>query len=210
VSAPEPRSPFAGHLAPGRHGAAGDAGVTLQERRASVVEIVALRGGEGAVAAACRDAFGAEPPAPGRSTGGARTTLLGLGPSNWLVVAPPDLPGALAADLRERIGQAALVADQSAGFVLLRVAGARARETLAKGCRVDLHPREFGPGRVARTPIAQVGTVLRQVDDAPRFDLLTSAITARSFAEFLLHAAAEFGVEVLPPAPHQEEARTRA
>jgi len=209
VSAPETRSPLGDHFHPGRRGAAGAAGVTLQERRASVVEIVSLRGRDDAVAEACRTSFGAELPPPGRSAG-RHATLLGLAPSNWLVVAPPDLPGALAAELRAALGPAALVADQSTGFVMLRLAGPRARDALAKGCRVDLHPREFAAGRVARTPIAQVNVILHRVGDAPTFDLLAPSSTARSFAHFLLEAAGEFGAEILPPAPHLQEPRTSA
>jgi sarcosine oxidase subunit gamma len=199
VSAPEPRSPFAGHLEPGRHGAPGEAGTTLRELRASLVEIVALRGREGEIAAACRDVLGVEAlPSPGAAAG-ARAALLGLAPGTWLAVAPPEPPGALAARLAAAIGSAALVADQSAGLAGLRLAGTRARAALAKGCRVDLHPREFGPGRVARTPIAQTPAILRRRDDPPSFDLFVPSTLARSFAEFLLASAAEFGCDVLPP-----------
>lgn len=89
------------------------------------------------------------------------------------------------------------VADQSGGFVLLRLSGPAAAEVLARGCRLDLHESAFGIGAVARTPIAQVGVILHRT--APTtFEMLVPATLARSFAHFLTTAAAPYGCAVLP------------
>jgi sarcosine oxidase subunit gamma len=67
---------------------------------------------------------------------------------------------------------------------------------LSRGCRVDLHPRAFGPGRAASTMIAHVGCLVHQVDDAPSYDLVVFSTFAQTFLEWLLHAAAEDGLVV--------------
>jgi len=198
VSAPEPRSPLRGHLEPAHHGAAGSTGVTLQELEASIVEIVTRRRRAVAVAAAFQAVFGAAPPSPGRAAQAGVATLVAIAPDDWLVLGAPAAPGEMVTRLAASFAGDALVADQSAGYAVLRIGGGAARATLAKGCRVDLHPREFGPLRVARTLIAQVPTILFQVDAAPRFDLLVPSTLARSFVHFLLESAAEFGCEVIP------------
>ena len=199
MSAPEPRSPRRGLLEPGHHGAEG-AGVTLQELDSSIVEIVARRRRADAVAAAFQATFGAAPPPPGRAALAGGSALVAIAPDDWLVLGSPGAPGEAATRLATSFAGDALVADQSAGYATLRVGGQAARAALAKGCRVDLHPRAFGPLRVARSPIAQVPTILLQLDGAPRFDLLVPSPLARSFAHFLLESAAEFGCSVLPPA----------
>ena len=161
----------------------------MSARSTSLVEIAARRGQAAAAGAALRAVLGAMPPLPGHATVGASATLLWIAPDTWLAVAPPEPPGALAARLAAALGPAAAVIDQSCGLAVLRLDGPRAREVLARGCRIDLHPRAFGPGRVARTIVAQIPTILHQLDDAPSFELLVPSTLARSFGEFLEAAA---------------------
>ena len=88
--------------------------------------------------------------------------------------------------------------DLSAGRTVIRLSGPRARDVLAKGCGLDLHPRAFAVGRCTQTPVAHVGALLHHVDDAV-WDLYVPRSTARHFWEWLTEAAAEFGGEVLDP-----------
>src|SRR5207302_506874 len=71
--------------------------------------------------------------------------------------------------------------------------GALARETLMKGCSLDLHPRSFTPGQCAQTMLARAQIILHQIDGAPSYDLYPR----RSFAEYLwlwlCDAMAEYG-----------------
>ena len=100
--------------------------------------------------------------------------------------------GSLFREVRQHAPDCAVV-DQTHGKSVLRVVGVNAPAVLAKGCRIDLHPREFGPGRTAVTPIARINAVLHQVDAAPTFDLILPATLARSFFEWLEMSAAEYG-----------------
>jgi sarcosine oxidase subunit gamma len=98
--------------------------------------------------------------------------------------------------------QRCAVTDVSESRTCIHVRGPRARDLLAKGCPLDLHPRVFGPGRCAGTLMAKAGVTLHQVagDDAPdgpAYDLYTT----RSFADYLWRwledAAREYGLAVL-------------
>ena len=76
------------------------------------------------------------------------------------------------------------------------MSGARARDALAKGIPVDLHPGAFGPGDAAITTVAYIGVALWQVDDAPTYEFIVPRSYFIAFHEWLIAAAAEFGVRV--------------
>jgi len=71
------------------------------------------------------------------------------------------------------------VTDVSESRTTIAIGGPRARDLLAKGTSIDLHPRVFGPGACAQTGFAGANIILRQIDDAPTFELLV----LDSFAE---------------------------
>jgi sarcosine oxidase, subunit gamma len=109
-------------------------------------------------------------------------TILWLGPDEWLVLTPPGAEAAIIARLREALSAIhAAVTDVSGNHARLRLAGPLAREVLAKGCSLDLHPRRFQSGQCAQTLILRCGVILHQIDDRPSYDLMPR----RSFAEYL-------------------------
>jgi sarcosine oxidase subunit gamma len=121
-------------------------------------------------------------------------TVLWLGPDEWLVLTPPRAEAATIARLREALaGIHAAITDVSGNHAWLRLAGRNARDVLAKGCGLDLHPRRFQPGQCAQTLIVRCGVILHQLDDRPSYDVLPR----RSFAEYLWmwlsDAVAEYG-----------------
>jgi sarcosine oxidase subunit gamma len=61
---------------------------------------------------------------------------------------------------------------------------------LAKGCRLDFHPRAFGPGRVAGATLAHVNAVIQQTSDLPKFRVIVLSSFAQHIAEWLEHATA--------------------
>jgi sarcosine oxidase subunit gamma len=113
-----------------------------------------------------------------------------------MVVAEDLEDGALYQSLLEELQDVAAVIDQSHGRAALRLSGPRARDVLAKGCRLDLHPRAFSPGMCAQTSIAQIGTLLHQLDEAPTYDLYVFAGYALDFLDWLSASAAEFGYRI--------------
>ena len=78
------------------------------------------------------------------------------------------------------------------------ISGSASRDLLAKGCALDLHPSAFREGGCAVTRFAQLRCVLHHVGVGYR--LLVGRSHAASLAEWLVEAAAEFGLEVKVPA----------
>ena len=60
-----------------------------------------------------------------------------------------------------------VVTDLSASRAVIEIAGAHARTLLQKGCGLDLHPREFGPGQCAQTLFAKLPVIIDQLARRP-------------------------------------------
>jgi sarcosine oxidase subunit gamma len=192
------RSALAGVARPGRFGNPdGEPGVTLAERSGIGLATVAARKGQ---AAALREqvlsVYGVALPDGARLAAGPDVSFIGTGPGQWLAVSGRMAHGALAGDLAATLKGLASVSDQSDGRAILRISGSRARDVLAKGLPIDLHPSVFGPGSAATSVIALMGVTLWQVDDAPTYDLAVFRSLAGSFWTWLTDSAAEFGCRV--------------
>lgn len=119
--------------------------------------------------------------------------VLWLGPDEWLVVAPAGRADGLVATLRAAIGsERGAVTDVSAQRTAVVVRGSGARELLAKGCSIDLHPRVSPRGTCVQTLLAQTGvTLVVHDDEASDFLLLVRASFAAYLAGWLADAAVE-------------------
>jgi sarcosine oxidase, subunit gamma len=121
----------------------------------------------------------------------ASADVLWLGPDEWLVVGAPGRDD-IEALLRSAAGDAHVgVTDVSAQRTALLVGGPKARDLLAHGCALDLHPREFGPGRCAQTMLARAQVVLaaKEGDD---FHVFVRSSFAGYLADWILDAAVEY------------------
>jgi sarcosine oxidase subunit gamma len=165
--------------------------LTLTERPADLTLVAARRGQEARLDALLHQQLGLRLPDPGKAFSGTDCAALGLAPGTAVIEAPlprlATLRAALPSDMAASV-------DQSGGFAILRLGGGKSPDVLGKGCRLDLHPSAFGPGRCARTVMAQVPTILRQIDSTPSYDLIVPRTLARSFAEFVIRAAETSGV----------------
>ena len=84
----------------------------------------------------------------------------------------------------------------SAQRTTLRLRGAHARDVLAKGCSVDLHPRVFASGAAVQTMLGQAAVVLMSLGgDGTDYRILVRSSFARYLAEWLFDGAQEFGVD---------------
>lgn len=192
------RSPLQGLIGP--IGGPSEAGAALAERRFQGK--LNLRGNpdDPAFRAAVAGAVGVEPPAPGRVAAAGGRAILWLGPDEWLVITQDgDEAGVTAALDAGLAGLRASATDVSDNYTTIRVAGRKARWVLAKGWPVDLHPRAFGPGRVAQGNLALTNVILRQTDDRdgqPAYEILVRPSFARYLWDWLLDAAQEVGCRV--------------
>jgi sarcosine oxidase subunit gamma len=122
------------------------------------------------------------PSTPNSVQSAADLTVLWLGPDEWLILCGPGSESALCGRLEEALsGTHAAIVDVSGNRAHLRLRGQEAREVLAKGCPLDLHPRSFRAGHCAQTVLARTAVLLHQVDDTPTFDLFPR----RSFAPYV-------------------------
>ncbi|WP_329331867.1 sarcosine oxidase subunit gamma [Streptomyces sp. NBC_00663] len=121
-------------------------------------------------------------------------TALWLGPDEWLLVAPPGAARDLESGIREAAGDEPVsVIDVSAQRTTLLVTGPRARDLLAHGCALDLHPRAFGAGRCAQTTLGRTQVVLvARGEPRAGFWVLVRSSFAGYLADWLLDAATEY------------------
>jgi sarcosine oxidase subunit gamma len=176
----------------------GDAGVAMGERPPLTIVDLRIRDAEAAALAAVEEVLVyALPLEANRVAGTDGAVALWLGPDEWWVITAVEDP-ALADRLSEALADhPAAVTDLSESRACIRVSGPRARDLLAKGCSLDLHPRVFSPGHCAQSHLAKAQVVLHQVSEEPAFDLYV----LRSFADYLWawleDAAGEYGLAVV-------------
>ena len=175
-----------------------DAEVVMREHPHRTMVTIRGDGDDEGFRAAISESAGIAPPtAPLTSATSGTHSILWMGPDEWLVVAPPDeretLPDRLAAALD---GQHAAVVEVGESMTVIELSGPRARDVIAKGCTIDLHPSVFRPGRVVRTLLAKTGIILHQVDETPTYEITVH----RSFADYawrwLEDAGLEYGVAI--------------
>jgi heterotetrameric sarcosine oxidase gamma subunit len=195
VSAPEALAPLSRVAVPGRHGAPGAEALRISLPARDLVQLAARRGQEGELAAAISPTLGMTLPGPGGSASANGRTAIWLQPGLWVVAAERGAEGSLARALAEAAGSMGAVIDQTHGRATIRIEGARVRDMLAKGCRLDLHPKVFPVGRTATTQIAHIGCLLHHAGP-DTFELTMFATFAQSFWEWATGAAAEFGYVV--------------
>lgn len=131
------------------------------------------------------------PVAPNTTAATDEVTLLWLGPDEWLVLAAADA----ADDLVARIGavladERGAVVDTSAQRTTIRLKGKHARDVLAHGTSIDLHPKVFGAGRCAQTVMASTQVVIVAEDDG--YLVLVRSSFAHHLAAWLLDASTEY------------------
>jgi sarcosine oxidase subunit gamma len=111
------------------------------------------------------------------------------GPGEWLVVGERH-DGAQVKAMAEALGADALVTDQSAARVVLRLSGPAARAILAKLTPLDLHADVFAEGQSGNALFAHVGANIARLD-GDRFEI----VLMRSFAVFAFQELMEMGLE---------------
>lgn len=132
----------------------------------SVVSVTAWR--DAALAEAVEAAFGLTLPQAGRWTQRDGLAAIWAGPGHWWLQREGRTK--LLQELAPLARHAGLI-DISDGRAVFRVSGALARDALMGLLPLDLHPSVFQPGHVASTYAAHMTVQVRQIDDAPSYDL---------------------------------------
>jgi len=166
-----------------------------EEPFVSMVDLRVDPAGPGAQAAA--EALGVELPTTASTYAkSGDTTVIWLGPDEWLITGIALGGPELEARLRDAVGpHGGAAIDVSGQRTTLRLSGPHGRDVLAKGCSLDLHPHAFGAGTAAETMLGQAGVILLAVNESgDDYRILVRSSFARYLADWLLDAAEEYTV----------------
>ena len=180
MSAPE--------LAPKPHAA----GVTLALCAGDVVEVAAFRDRAPELVSRAQER-GLVLPRLGQVAAAGGGLVLSVRPERWRLVLPAAPAGASTLKAQEICGAAGAAIEAGSGLAALHLTGPAARETLKRGCRLDLDPQAFPTGAAAASAIAQVAVILAALPSG--LLLLTPATTARHLCEWLASTARPFGFQ---------------
>jgi len=122
--------------------------------------------------------IGCELPQGPESVSIGEVTVIWQSLRDWLIVTHPGDEDALSYRLEESGAVVNVVTDAK---VDLRLEGRHARDLLAVGCGIDLHPSAFQNGSVVSTLIGKVRVLLRKTETRNQFQILVD----RSYAAFL-------------------------
>jgi sarcosine oxidase subunit gamma len=165
----------------------------VEEPFVTMVELRVDPSGPGAAAAT--GVLGVELPLiPSTYAKSADTTVIWLGPDEWLVTGTALTGPELETRLRETVAEHGGVAvDVSGQRTTLRLRGAHSRNVLGKGCAIDLHPSVFGGGAAVQTTLGRAGVILLATDDSGAdFRILVRSSFARYLADWLIDATEEY------------------
>jgi sarcosine oxidase subunit gamma len=170
-----------------------DSAAIVEEPFVTMVELRLDPSGPGAPAAA--ELLGVElPNTPSTYAKSGDTTVIWLGPDEWLVTGGSLTGPELEARLRDGLaGYGGTAVDVSGQRTTVRLSGSHSRDVLAKGCSLDLHPSAFGPGAAAQTTLGRAGVIVLAVDGGGAdYRILVRSSFARYLADWLLDAAEEY------------------
>jgi sarcosine oxidase subunit gamma len=158
----------------------------------TLASFCAAKGKCDALVAAVKDTYGVELPTTPARVEGRGIAFVWHGPEQWIAVAERGNGRDLERELKPVLAGLSSVVDLSDGRVVVRISGPRARDVLAKGIPIDLHPRAFRPGMVAISHASHMSVILWQLDDGPTYELALFRSFAESFAHWLQQSAAEY------------------
>jgi heterotetrameric sarcosine oxidase gamma subunit len=133
---------------------------------------------------------------------GAGALVVGSGPGEWLLLAPPGQAAPVAATLESLAGRApgelASVVDLTHGRALMRLTGPAAARVLSGVCGIDLSDR-FTPGGTAfRSAVAAVATdvVRDDVAGVRSYLLHCERSSGRYLFDAVMSVGHDFGIEI--------------
>ena len=127
------------------------------------------------------------------------TLVVGSGPGEWLLLAPPGASAAVAGRVEEVPNEEMVsVFDVTHGRALMRITGAKTVDLLAKVCGIDFSEEVTPDGAAFRSSVAKLVTdIVRDDRDGERSYLLHCERSSGQYLfDALIDAGDEFGIEV--------------
>ena len=167
----------------------------------------------GSDAAARRADLGVELPTAPNTWSAGPPDAHWLAPGEWLLVGArgtqQTLEDAIRAALPRDEDAWGAVVDVSDQRVALELAGPSARDLLAAGCALDLHPRSFEPLHCAQSTVGLAAVLLAQLDELPTYRLFVRRSFASYLVAWLMDGVAELSGTSLPR-PHTADRHQEA
>ncbi|MEO6609046.1 MAG: sarcosine oxidase subunit gamma family protein [Aestuariivirga sp.] len=140
--------------------------------------------------AAAKQVLGLDlPKAPRTSVAWGDVKALWLSPDQWLILCARDKAPTLQAELSKALeGIHSLAVDVSDMRCVIRLEGEGVRETMMKGCSLDLISGDYTPGTVRRVRFAEIAGLLHIIEENV-IDLYVFRSYADYAWDFLLKAA---------------------
>jgi heterotetrameric sarcosine oxidase gamma subunit len=197
----ERHSALAGPLkAGGRDGARGGRRLRLTEVRGwQLAQLAVFPDQHGEFQERVRACCGAQPPVElfrGVTCGDSHLVRITRHQYWWIAAGSASMVR-LAQELPAAAGTVTML---SAGRVRIRITGPAARDVLAKGIALDLHPAAFQVGRSAQTGLHHTGVFLERVGD-DSYEIYVQRTYAESIWEWLIDAALPSGYDVAVEEP---------
>lgn len=171
-----------------------EAGVVLREEKCLGFVNLRLNADDSAGVAAAEKALGLSLPAINTVGRSDNISVLGFGPSEWLIITENGGETALVESLTAALADAhSLVCDVTGGTTKLNLTGNNAQDLLEKGTYVDLHDGVFQPDTLYATQIAHAPAVI--VKNASNdFTLIVRRSFSKHIARWAVDGAGEFGL----------------
>ena len=158
----------------------------------TLASFAAFKGKKDQVKGAIRERYGVDLPDTPQRVEGKDIAFIWAGPDQWIAIAEREQNRDIEVELKPLLDGLSSVVDQSDARAVVQISGPRARDVLAKGMPIDLHPRAFKANNVAITHASHIGIIFWQIDDAPTYQIAMFRSFADSFVHWLLESSAEF------------------
>ncbi len=140
-----------------------------------------------------KDTLGITLPKISKINSNKRLSVLGFGPTEWLIITPTGEETKVMTQLNKALeGKHALVTDVTGGTTKLNITGENAQDLLEKGTYVDLHDSVCQAGDLYATQIAHAPAVIVK-NGSNDFSLIVRRSFSNHIANWAVDGAKEYG-----------------
>lgn len=163
-------------------------GLTIQERADCALASLAARQGEEAqCAAGAKTLLGTELPAPGKGVLGEPYSCFWMGADQWMITADYATHETLDREVKQAVGEAGSVTEQSDGWCRFNLEGARLGDVLERLCNVDLPAMQVGD--VSRSRLEHMACFIWCLEPGQKVAIYAPRSSAGSLHHGLVEAA---------------------
>jgi len=181
------------------HRTASSQGVSLSELPVTGLLILRAQSEKPALQAAIQSTLKLDLPETLRCTGdngSAGHCVRWVAPDEWMLSCPVEDAFDIESRLRSSLNDKSVaIVNVSGGYTILRLRGPNAYDVLKKSTAYDVHPSNFGVGKVVNTVFAKAQVTMQCIDPG-EYEL----IVRRSFADYLWHwiqvVSLEYGLNI--------------